>query len=488
MGSKRKGKTMCPEDEESGDEGSGDAPQGQVTEFPCPRCQKPQKEFPIIGEARSPMCMECKTLVSAAKIPPELITKRAAAARDRHRSRTPPKQTPPPSQEPVKEEEAEFERHEEPEDEEEAPAAPVIRSRGPLQEPPARAKVIFDTPPTPHQILENILTEFDLDDAFIKLMVSRSKRQNGVHPTDLRYYLKTLNSGIPRESRDDMAAYIADEYFYALTQAKSEADRMRAPVTYPLYAGEAKQPGAPPVGRSLGYDGAPRQYMSPQRQSYREDVGGYYQEQPQGRPLTAEEVAKIMDERIARQAEKTRMDELQREIRDRDMKFTEKLAELNKQSAENMEKLIGKVQSSQAGFLTPGDLEKFTLEREREFQRTIADQNMKMTQMMMDFQKAQIDGLQKQNQSLVDELKRGPKIEPGDFKSDEARLAATAMDKAADALSKREPVKIVIEGVTRLAGVESAPEEIKKKTKTARSRISELVGQEFSEGTKEEKA
>lgn len=429
----------------------------RVSEFPCPRCGKNQSSYPVIGGARSPMCKACNTLISASKIPSYLITKEEAKPRERKRSKSPP---------PSSDEETENETG----GEDEEPPMP--------REPRTQTAKIFDTPPGPTQVLRQVLEEFELDENFIRLMVQRSERQGQLNPYDLRFYIKTLNSGIPKESKEEMSAYIADEFSYALQQSAKETEAMHVKFSYPSYGGRPRSEGPLP-GRGLGgYDASGRSYPARSR----EEVGygyGYPQEQKQ---LTSEEVARIIEDKLTREKKEERIDKLEHMILERDRAFTDKLADLNKQNMENMERIVGKIGESQRGFVTPGDLEKLMMQRESDWQKQMMAQQEKLAQMSMDFVRDRNRSLEEQNKELVKELKNPPKIDAGDFRTDEGRLAATALNDISSTLKDRKPIEIVVQGLTQLSGA-PAPESLKKKkeSESAKSRIAELVGKEYSE-------
>ena len=217
----------------------------------CPHCGEYSDEYPIYGKSPAPICPNCKKLVSKNDIPDELIV---------HKEKKTGKKS-----KPDKKEVREIL-------EEEAPDL-VDNDEG-----------FFKTPKKPAAVLADVLNEFNCDESFIKMMVRRCMRMDGLHPTDLRNYLKAMKSGAKNDSEAD---YIADEYAYALREEEEKARMMGEMIqgySPPIHS--KKSPYKSSIPHGIDNPGPkryhrPGHYPQPDQIEYDED--DYYDDPPKRR-------------------------------------------------------------------------------------------------------------------------------------------------------------------------------------------------------------
>ena len=170
--------------------------QKQEEKYTCPKCGQKVPYFLRYGKAPYVICPKCKGKFAKSQAPEGSILQK------------PKKYDWNPASVRTREEVEKLVKEEEPE-------VDIIRK-----------------PKTPEQVLKEVLEMFGVKPEFIKLAVIRSKRVGGLHPTDLRHMLYAFkNSGV---NDKETAAYIADEYYYALMEEKRKAEELGINMTYPL--------------------------------------------------------------------------------------------------------------------------------------------------------------------------------------------------------------------------------------------------------------
>jgi hypothetical protein len=160
------------------------------------------------------------------------------------------------------------------------------------------------TPPSPTEILKEILDEYGVKEEAKRIILRKSERFGGLDPNALYDLLRDLNTGIP----DKAIHHLTDDYYWALRRAEQQAREMGMRVRYPLPSwefGEERRPiyerPYPTYEREYRYGG----YYppSPSERYGPPDYGGYARTSgPTGpRPLTQEDLERWWREKEERQ-------------------------------------------------------------------------------------------------------------------------------------------------------------------------------------------
>ena len=190
----------------------------------CPHCGALVEKFIQYENMTVPLCPECRKIVPSSRIPePKNQWIQMLPAKKKKRKKK-------------------VVEIEEPEHEE---------RRETIAPSPIRDESIFKRPKSPDQVLKEVLEQFGLNPKFIQLMVSRSRRIGGIHPSELYMYLITLNSGVKNKNE---AYFIAQEYMYALMEEEKKAQELGFPISYPLEAGLSTHGTEPPPAFGIGLD------------------------------------------------------------------------------------------------------------------------------------------------------------------------------------------------------------------------------------------
>jgi len=88
---------------------------------------------------------------------------------------------------------------------------------------------LFERPKEPCEVLHEILEAYGLSKTFTEWMVRRCTRVGYLHPLELYHFMRTMRSGVKTEQE---AAFIAEEYAQALAAEIQKAQRLN--MTYPI--------------------------------------------------------------------------------------------------------------------------------------------------------------------------------------------------------------------------------------------------------------
>lgn len=470
--------------------------------FPCPHCGTVQNEYWVVGKLRTPKCPTCKKLIKQGIVPDRYIVH--VDSRDEQKKKK------------------------------------IAQLRGEEEEG------VFIRPRNPEEVLEAVLLDFNLNPEFVDLMKRRSRNLGGIHPTDLRNYLKTLKSGIKTPQEAD---FIADEYYLALQREEAKARELGISIAYPLYSSGhgATQPSPYPAKVPVpapDIDYQPKTVRYPPFDRYGDMYdrysGTYQRGYEQG--LTKQEIETMMRtllfektqteemnrlrqqqealiqslsnfksevaesiKSVAESGKRSEVDELRMEIREQyrgltDVmtKLIDKIAEIGKPKDENvittdkLEKLLAKKEL---------EAEKARAEAERKAIETKAEMERKLLEERFN----RLEEQQKERneaEKLVNELKEyidelfkdrmkeiSGSTKSGEYKTDEFRLVAQSVDRLASALEENKPVKEVkelVKEMIRSGEKKEVPEELKKKIEETASGVVDILEQIDKEYVAEE--
>ena len=465
--------------------------------FPCPHCGTVQTEYWIVGKLRTVKCPTCKKLIKQGIVPEQYIVHVGTKAEERKKY--------------------------------------AKKLRGELEE---EEEGVFVRPRRPEEILEGILLDFNLNQEFIDLMVRRSKNLGGIHPTDLRNYLKTLKSGIKAPQEAD---FIADEYMLALQKEERKAQELGVAISYPLY-GPQEQPASvssyPVSIRQPQPTPAPRYPATP----YPYSGAGYERGYPKEGGLSREDIETMMRtllfektqveemnrlkqqqeallqslvtfkadvveamKSVAEGTKKSEIDEVRTEIREQNKslidamsKLVEKISDIGKGKEEKVV-TVDKIESLLAkkeleAERARAETEKKLLETQAEMERKLLEQRFNRLEEQLKEKGAtekMIEGLKEEfNEMLEDYIKKTERgVQSDQYKSDEFRLVSDAVNRLANALEENKPIKEIKEiAVELIRGGEKkeVPEELKKKIEETASGVVDILEQIGKEYVSEE--
>ena len=439
-----------PRDED--EEESPERGEGGDKGYPCPSCKKPQPYFEYhrskYGWVR---CPGCGTYVRKKEVPDRFIK----AVRKT-------------SGKPM--EGFEGEGVEEAEEIDESEAGGVVPFRRPR---PA------------HVILSQILDEFGVKQAAKRIMVTRCRRVGELHPTDVQRMLMDLDSGLnPKE-----AGYVADEYYYAVqNERRAAAEAAERPGTYMWGGGEKDQYGG--YGRYGGEYSRPAP-LSPYSypSGYGSGYGDSQRRQAWGQQgvLTEDRLMQILEER-----DRQFQDAMRRQ------RVEDSLSELMKQVID-LANEVKQLKENPPTAVPPDVVTRAELEKERSdaymkmLERQVAALEKAVERYESALKEAEdrhekiLDKVEAKHREEVKELRdkledtmRSSRAVEG-YKDDSVRLAAEALNRAADILEKKEPVRAVSESLARLA--EGEPEKPPQfpKEKVGEETITEQIPEEYLE-------
>jgi len=335
-----------------------------------------------------------------------------------------------------------------------------------------RGRVPFRRPRPAWIILKQILDEFAK-----KIITARCRRIGELHPTEVQRMLMDLDSGLNHKE----AGYVADEYYFALQSEQQETEEYEGMTAYPRWErgggyGGATYGWSRYETRSTGYPIPPRTY-----------TGRRPWEQPSG-TLTEDRLMEILAQRDREFEERLR----QRRLEDN-------LTQLMKQVI-NLSNEIKNIKENPPSAVPPDVVTKADLEKQR------ADSYMKMLERQVEMLEKTVEKYEsalkeaearhekildkvesryreeiKEMQKKVEDLmKRSSRTIEG-YKDDAVRLAAEALNRAADILEKKEPVRAIGETLSRLAEKEETVTQPPKE-RVGEQTITEQLPPELVEG------
>jgi prefoldin subunit 5 len=419
----------------------------EVEGFPCPLCGTPQKAFYYASYKRGwAFCTACGKFVRRTDIPEEYIV----TVDDLSIVGGPPPPSPKPREE-----------------------AEGMEEEG--------KESVWKTPPTPTDILREVLTEYGVKDRAKAIILRKSERMGGLHPNTVFSLLKDLDTGLP----DKAIHHVVDDYYWALRKAEDEARKSGFEVSYPLEP-YGERPEFMSYTFTRGYEphyGRPYyQYERPPEYERRR-----FEESPREtvRYVTIDDLERILAEHDARRVEKERADRLEEYVyRELPEKIMSKVDEKISSSIEPIKNMISDLKSMIAeirkqpeepkNVITVEDFERI-LSKERdiqqkEFEKRMLELEMKYSRELSERERAQLENqikeLNRQIESLRDEL-------------DKTRTGRTAYDLAHEMIQagkeivkEDKPIRGIVREALGRPAQEKAPK--RKESKTSELSIEEL--------------
>lgn len=458
--------------------------------FPCPHCGTVQKEYWIVGKLRTPKCPTCKKLIKQGIVPDKYIVHVETRAEKKKKR--------------------------------------ITELKGEVEE-----EGVFVRPRNPEEVLEGILLDFSLNPDFIELMVRRSKNLGGIHPTDLRNYLKTLKSGIKTPQEAD---FIADEYYLALQREEAKARELGISITYPLYGTRQSVGQSSPYPVRISTPSSPDIGYQPQTVKYppymykQRYESGYSQQPKQEQGLTREDIESMMRtllfektqteemNRLKQQQEvliqslvsfksevaeaiksvsdvgkRSEVDELRAEIREQYRGLTDALTRL-------VDKIGDVAKPKDEGVVTVDKLESLLTKKELEAEKARAEAEKKAVETRAEMERKMLEDrfnrLEQQlsergaTEKMIEDLrsdfdnvlnetiKKVYSVKTDDYKSDEFRLVAQSVDRLATAIEENKPLKEVKDLAVELirgSGGKEVPEELKREIEKTTSGVVDIL-------------
>jgi len=306
---------------------------------------------------------------------------------------------------------------------------------------------LFGRIKTPHEILEEILRFYQLPEEFIKIAVRRSQLVGGLHPTTLRQMLESMKiSGVKDK---ETASFIAEEYYYALLREQQKARERGEEVRYPIGIGgvESRRPSYYP-----GLDYTYRQsYISQRPRLLSYPYGGGYP--PSEKPLTREEVMQMLEQIFQRRQQEERIEKLREELKELQKNTDEKITKVISEMKDMISQVLAIAQKKPEDVVTTKQLLDILEKRDKDrYIEYLKDRSKLLEQQLGNTLKTmeeQRKTLEKKIEALSSQLRVQPSA---DYKSDEMRLAAQGLQTLASVIEKKNPVRIVIEGLPMILG------------------------------------
>ena len=310
-------------------------------------------------------------------------------------------------------------------------------------------------------------------------MVRRCERKNGLHPLELLNYLMTMRSGVKNQGE---AVFIAEEYADALRNEMEKARRMELP--YPTitadmsitYSGIMSNPSVQRIIQKFPYGVYDEQRpatTTPQLpqppRPYQPPTAPQQPSQGGGESVLASIVAELVRNRgsdnqlilnLFQQIQQLHLQ--QQEMQMSQMReIIKELSEGMKSLGESFTKAISELKET---------MSKPQPDPELIYKASKAEAKVEFYEKMLETERKYVEKLEKH----LDELAKRPSE---GYESDTARLTAEALnrltslgDKLIDVLDKRQPVKIILEGLPKV--MEKLPPE--KETETSTEALEEL--------------
>lgn len=332
---------------------------------------------------------------------------------------------------------------------------------------------LFERPKSPHQILKEVLEEYGVNPRFIEMVVKRSRNTGGIHPSDLQYLLRHMRiSGV---KDDETAAWIAADYGDRLKAEQEKARRTGERIFYPLTRPTITSP--PPrfdygdYGYGRGYPeyGRPREpWETPEMYRMRR-----YREAFAGQALTKEDVAEIvkgiLEEERKREEEKKIWEALQKQKEYVDSKF-EELKNLLIQQSQS---------ASPPDVATKEDIIKAIREKDTSDYIKYLEARQKD---LMEQLKEERRFWKERLEELREKLEKPQVVyKPGEYSDDTLKFAAEGLHRLADIVERRQPLRVVIDGIPKLLYPPVQEKPKLEETKESKTGIFEFLEKEFVE-------
>lgn len=346
-------------------------------------------------------------------------------------------------------------------------------------------RVPFRRPRPVYIILKQILDEFGVKSAAKKIITARCRRVGELHPTEVQRMLMDLDSGLNHKE----TGYVADEYYFALQSERQEAEEYEGMTTYPKWERGEGYSGATSgwgVGPRHRYESRPIRYPVSQR-AY--TTWRSWEESGAGGTLTEDRLLEILDRR-------------DREFEDRlqKTKMEDTLTNLMKQMIQ-LQNEIKNIKENPPTTIPFDVVTKADLEKNR------ADSYMKMLERQVDTLEKAVDKYESalkeaeaKHENILEKIESRYREEIKDlqkkveeqmsrtvrttegYKDDSVRLAAEALNRAADILEKKEPVRAIGETLTSLANSEDEEKTLAPLERVGEQSITEQLPPDFVEG------
>jgi len=429
----------------------------------CPHCGNRVEKFIMYGRGPNPFCPKCNKLVSKKLIPDEFIERRPY----KHPQKSKKKEMSAVSEQKMK------------------TVAPRIQE--------GASEGLFRRPRESHEILEEILRTFGVKEKFIQFIVARSQRTGGIHPADLIRFLLVMDSGVRNK---DLANIIASEYSQALIAEQQKAKELGLNIVYPIYPYPQTQ-NTTTAAFIQPYTGAQTQQYPPY-QRYPQ-IQQLQQQQHVFDPIRLkEEIMMTIKAMLEEKEEKKKVELLEEQIQKtrEDMikiqhSFESALKDVVSTLTDKLKDIVEKVKEPPPNVVTVEQLEKMQLnkqlelleklleEKDKRIQELVKELKEERSEMTEALQKV-LDEYEKERAELlkkIEEVRSQQPISTEGFKSDEARVLATAIDRATQIIAQKKPVEVIIKTIPTLLGTPAPSTERPQyvETKESKSKVIELL-------------
>ena len=430
----------------------------------CPHCGAKVEKLVMYGKGPNPFCPRCFKLVSKKGIPEEMIERKPY----KHpKKKATAQQTTPPKAP--------------------APAPPPASTTTTIRREQEHG--LFKKIREPHEILEEVLRTFNVKEDFIKFIVNKSRRTGGIHPADLIRYLLVMKSGV---SNKDLANIIANEYTQAMIAEREKAKELGLNVFYPVYppfgSGEttiypptATYPAQNPAQQLMqryptSQYHAPQQAFNPER--LKQEILSTIQ-----RILVEKEEKKKID-LLEEQLQKTREDMIKIQHT-----FESALKDVVSTLSDKLKDIVEKVKEPPPNVVTVDQLEKMNLqqqaklheeliktkdERIKELVQTLKEERTEMTKSIQEILK-QYEEERAELLKKLEEVRSQQPISTEGFRTDEARVLATAIDRATNIIAGRKPIEVIVKAMQPLFAPIPTEKPQYIETKESKSKVIDLL-------------
>ncbi len=353
------------------------------------------------------------------------------------------------------------------------------------EEPDEEARergVPFRRPRPPYLLLRQVLEEFAVKERAIDIIVTRCRRQGEMHPTEVQQHLSRIESGIKKSEAD----YIADEYYFALQHEDEQAAEFGGGGvgSYPRRGGSESSSTYSGYGarRTTRGQEDPSSVSSRRPGSQRP-----WDAQQQDGPLSEAKLLDLLDRR-----------DRDRDQRDRERTVEKDVSEMGKTMVELMQEIrhmkenppssvpadmvtLDQLKSQQAdSYQKAMELQLETMKDDRkELLVALKDTQTENKETVKEIRDFYSEKIERMENKLEDAKRNTPRSTDG-YKDDNVRLAADAMDRAGSIIERKEPIKVIIEGLGRMAEgppARPAPE----RERIGEETITEAIPEEYLE-------
>jgi len=352
---------------------------------------------------------------------------------------------------------------------------------------------LFEHPKEPCEVLHEILEAYGLSKTFTEWMVRRCTRVGYLHPLELYHFMRTMRSGVKTEQE---AAFIAEEYAQALAAEMQKAQKLN--ITYPipnLTIPPTKLNVEPGVANKLIQIMPVQQVQNQTAMSY-----GYGQPQSnyqgRGQPNVTQPAYQVPHQSISprdmielfKVAQSTATEQTKLMVQNLENKIDTTIQQAMSPIARALEMLSEALKQPKSSGLDP-EIVKVLLQSKESSAKAEAEANYYKSMLEMvtkqheeekkillkalEEREKKLEDLQKTMYELISKMQKPV----GEFKTDEAKLIANALNsladvgnKVVDALVNRKPLETIMKTLPSLM----TQQKITQKGKTEENIVKEL--------------